>query len=304
MINILKKFTREDGTVIVITALAFTMLMGFTALAVDVGVVAVEKARLVRTLDAVVLAGAQQLPDTSRALPVAYEYAIRNELDPGLLNISFPLGNKQITASAKKTINLYFARFLGFNTVDVNGKATAKISPIKIIPGLLPIGIDESMLPLVVGQQYSIKVGSRDADTGWMGVLAYPGQSGADDYRMSARYGYNGLVKIGDNQDKATGNVSGPTIQGIEERISTSNETWSNYNPNSVRVAIVPIYRILGSQPSDKVRIMGFVSVFLEQVTGQGTENYVLVRYVNHTLSGETDDSLTGTYLNSVRLVQ
>lgn len=303
MLNILRRFNSEEGTVIVITALAFTMLMGFTALAVDVGVLAVEKTRLVRTLDAAVLAGAQELPDTSRALPVAYEYAIRNEIDPGLINISFPLGNKQITASGKKTVNLYFAKFLGFNTADVSGKATAKISPVKNASGVLPIGIDESFLPLVVGQQYSIKVGSRDAVTGWLGVLSYPGQSGADDYRLSAKYGYNGVIRIGENQDKATGNVSGPTIQGIQERISTSSETWNSYSPNSQRVVIVPIYRVLGNLPTDKVRITGFASVFIEQVTGQGTENYVHVRYVNHTISGETDDSLTGTFLNSVHLV-
>lgn len=304
MLNLLKRFTSEEGTVIVITALAFTMLMGFTALAVDVGVVAVERSRLVRTLDAAVLAGAQELPDTSRALPIAYEYAIRNEVDPSLLNISVPLGNKQITASAKKTVNLYFAKFLGINTADVSGKATAKISPVKNVSGILPIGIDESLLPLVIGQQYSIKVGSRDAETGWLGVLAYPGQSGADDYRNTARYGYNGIVRIGENQNKATGNVSGPTIQGIQERISTSSETWDNYSPSSERVAIVPVYRVLGNLPTDKVRITGFASVFIEQVTGQGNENYVHVRYVNHTISGETDDSLTGTFLNSVHLVE
>lgn len=304
MRNIIRRFASEEGTVIVITALAFTMMMGFMALAVDVGVVAMEKSRLSRTLDAAVLAGAQELPDTSRALPVAYEYAIRNEIDPDLLNISFPLGNKQITASAKKTINLYFAKFLGFNTADVTGKATAKISPVKNVTGILPVGIDESLLPLVVGQQYSIKVGSRDAETGWLGVLEYPGQSGADDYRYSARNGYNGVIRIGENQNKATGNVSGPTIQGIEERISASSETWDNYGPNSARIAIVPIYRVLGNLPTDKVRISGFASVFIEQVTGQGNENYLHVRYVNHTISGDTDDSLTDTFLNSVHLVE
>ncbi len=304
MLDLLRRLKNEDGTVIVILALSFTMLLGFAALVVDVGLVALEKARLVRTMDATVLAGAQELPDTSKAFQTAYEYAIRNELDPSHLTISFPTGNKQITASANKTINLHFAKILGFNQTNVSGKATAKISPVKNSTGLIPIGIDESNLPLVHGQQYSIKVGSRDAVTGWLGVLAYPGQSGADDYRNSARYGYNGVIQIGQNMDKATGNVSGPTIQGIGERIATASETWDNYSPNSERVAIVPIYRVLGNLPSDKVRITGFASVFLEQVTGQGTENYVHVRYVHHTVSGEIDDNISGSFLNSVHLIE
>lgn len=304
MLNKLIKLKNEDGSVIVILALAFSMLLGLTALVIDIGIVALEKTRLVRTLDATVLAGAQELPNTSKAFQTAYEYAVRNELDPSLLTVNFPVGNQQITATSSKTVDLYFAQILGFNQIDVSGRATARIAPVSSTTGLIPIGLDESQMPLVPGQQYSIKVGAHDAETGWLGVLAYPGQSGADDYRNSARYGYDGVVQIGQNMDKATGNVSGPTTQGIEDRIATANETWDNYSPNSERVAFVPIYRILGNQPSDKVRVTGFASVFLEQVTGQGNESYVLVRYVQHTVSGETDDSISGSFLNSVRLIE
>ncbi len=271
----------------------------------DAGILYLEHFRLARAADAAALAGAQELPDTSKTQAVAVNYARQNGIDtsdPANFIISFSPDNKRITVEIKKTVNLFFAKVFGINTSLVNGRAVAKIAPVSKVQGLIPIGIDESLLPLSHGQQCVIKVGF--PQTGWTGILAYPGQSGADDYRNSSRYGYGGYVSIGDNVDKATGNVTGPTLQGIQERIDASGDTWDNYGQNCPRLVLVPIYRNLGALPTDKVRIIGFASVFLEFVSGNGMENEVHVRYVNHTISGETDDTQTNSYLNSVRLIE
>jgi len=112
------------------------------------------------------------------------------------------------------------------------------------------------------------------------------------------------VIAVGGEQGKAPGNATGPTIQGLQERINGNTETWDNYSPESPRVVLVPIYRVLGPGPTDKIKVVGFAGIFLETITGAGNENEVHVRYVNHTISGETDDSLTNTFLNSVRLVE
>ena len=304
MLQLLKKLFREEcGTTIVITAVAFSMLMGFTALAVDSGVLFVEHTRLARTADAAALAGAQELPNIGQAEVTARDYAQRNGTDNPDLNIGFSPDNKELTVTASKNVNLYFARVFGKNSSLVNGRAVARIAPVKAVTGIVPIGINEIMLPLTVGQEYLLKAGAHDQSQGWRGVLEYPGANGATDYRDCAYNGYNGKVNIDDIESKATGNMSGPTAQGLQERIDacTNGCTWDHYEPGCPRVVIVPIYRDLGTS---QVRIVGFAGVSLERVVGQGQESEVYARYINYTFSGETEDSLTNSYLNSVQLVQ
>lgn len=303
MLQLLKKLFREEcGTTIVITAVAFSMLMGFTALAVDSGVLFVEHTRLARAADAAALAGAQELPNIGRAEVTARDYAHLNGIDNPELNIGFS-GNKELTVTASKNVDLYFARIFGKNTSLVHGRAVARIAPVKTVVGIVPIGINEIMLPLTVGQEYLLKAGAHDQSQGWRGVLEFPGANGATDYRDCAYNGYNGKVNIDDIESKATGNMSGPTSQGLQERIDacTNGSTWDNYEPGCPRVVIVPIYRDLSTS---QVRIVGYAGVFLERVVGLGQESEVYAKYINYTFSGETDDSLTNSYLNSVQLVQ
>ncbi|WP_418791041.1 pilus assembly protein TadG-related protein [Phosphitispora sp. TUW77] len=297
--------TSQNGNVVIISAIIFTVLLGFVALAVDGGILYLEHTRLVRGADAAALAGAQELPDTVKATARVSEYLQKNSIDitdPDDLVITFSSGNKEITVNVQKPVQLHFAKLLGLDTANVDGTATAKISPVSKIYGLIPLGLDENLLPLAHGHQYIIKVGN--PSVGWTGIIAYPGQAGKDDYRESAQYGYDGPVTIGDIEGKAPGNATGPTIDGIQARIDQAAETWDNFSPDSPRIVLVPIYRNLGILPTDGLEVVGFASVFLEKVVGAGLENEVYVRYVNYTVSGETDDSLTGTYLSSVKLIK
>lgn len=300
------KMKKEHGNAVVLMAFAMSVLLGFAALAVDTGVLYLDHTRLARAADAAALAGAGELPDVGKAAALAAGYAEKNGIDtsdPAKFKVSFSEDAKKITVEIKKDVGLFFAGSLGFNNSMVNGRATAKISPLKAVTGLVPIGLDEGLMPLVPGQQYVIKVGY--PELGWTGVLAYPGQSGSDDYRQSARYGYQGKVTIGDNEAKGAGNKTGPTIQGLQERIDAAvGDTWNNHQPDSPRILYVPIYRVLGSSPSDNVKIVGFASVFLDSIGGTGNKNDVYVTYVNHSASGETDDSLANPYLFGVKLVE
>ncbi len=292
----------EKGAVIVVIAVIFSVLLGFLALAVDAGVLYVEHSRLAKAADAAALAGAQELPDTATARTVAEDYAQRNGLDLGTLNISFSTDNKRITIITSKTVNLYFAKVLGFNSSTVHGRAVARIAPVKEVSSLIPLGINENLLPLSAGTEYMIKSGAKDGNP-WRGIIEYPGQGqGGDNYRDLARNGYNETVEFGDMEREVPGNKSGPTIQGITERINACNDgcTWNNYQSGCPRVSLVPIYREVGSE----LQIVGFSTVFLERVDGSGEDSRVWARSINNTISGETDDSITNSYLHSVRLTE
>lgn len=305
MLPLVKRVLREEhGATVVITAVAFAILLGFTALAVDAGVLFVEHTKLARAADAAVLAGAQELPDTGRAVTAARDYAQRNGIDTANLSVVFSSDNKQITVNASKDVNLYFARIFGRSTSLVHGRAVARIAPVKTVNGIVPVGINEILLPLTVGQEYLLKAGAHEHVLGWRGVLEYPGENGATDYRNCSFNGYSGVVKINDLVSKAAGNMSGPTAQGLQERINAcrSGCTWDHYEPGCPRVVIVPIYRDLS--PQNQVEIAGFAGVFLERVEGNGEDSQVYATYINYSFSGETDDSITSSYLNSVQLVE
>jgi len=292
----------ENGTAVVIIALAFTALLGFAALAVDTGILYLEHTRVASAADAAVLAGAQELPDTGKARAKVKEYAQLNGIDPAVIDIDVSGDNRQITVTTNKTVNLHFARLFGFETSTVNGRATARIAPVSEIIGLIPLGINENLLPLSAGSEYMIKGGARDGNP-WRGIIEYPGQgNGGSNYRDLVVNGYDGNVKIGDLEGKVPGNKSGPTMQGIDDRINGCRDgcTWDDYQNDCRRVVIVPIFRDLGLE----VMIVGFAAIFLERTEGNGNDSRVWATYINYTVSAETDDSLTNSYLYSVKLTE
>ncbi len=81
----------ESGQALVLGALLMVVLMGFTALAVDVGFFLRHRAVVQQAVDAAALAGAQVLPDQGAAAAeqMAREYAELNGVDPDSLEFSF-----------------------------------------------------------------------------------------------------------------------------------------------------------------------------------------------------------------------
>ncbi|MEZ2388304.1 pilus assembly protein TadG-related protein [bacterium RCC_150] len=125
----------ERGAVAILVALLLVALLGFAALAIDVGMLYSEKAQVQNGADAAALAVAQKCasntsdPDCSTTSALAASIANKNAID-GLNNIksiSLDLSNRKVTVTggAKQSggqanaVSLFFARVLGFNTADV-----------------------------------------------------------------------------------------------------------------------------------------------------------------------------------------
>ena len=125
----------QSGGVAITFALLTTTLLGFVALAVDVGRSVTVGARLERGLDAAALAGAKML-DQDNASDTAINdtvtaYFIAQGPILGIppdvltsLNIVIDRANSSVTASASGTLNTTFAGAIGINTVQVGKSAT------------------------------------------------------------------------------------------------------------------------------------------------------------------------------------
>lgn len=66
------------GSIMPMIALSLTVILGFAALAIDVGQERTLHAQLAATADAAALAAASQLPNEKKALAKALEYAVKN----------------------------------------------------------------------------------------------------------------------------------------------------------------------------------------------------------------------------------
>ncbi|QCO99369.1 pilus assembly protein TadG [Arthrobacter sp. 24S4-2] len=132
----------ERGAVSVVVALLLVVLMGFGAIAVDVGMLYAERTQLRNGADAAALAVAQRCaknatdPDCSTNSTLARSYANSNAND-GLSNIKSTVLDKTnrtvtVTAGAQESgkaaneVSLFFARALGMDSAEVNAPSTVR----------------------------------------------------------------------------------------------------------------------------------------------------------------------------------
>jgi Flp pilus assembly protein TadG len=133
MKKLLKKFREERGQAMVIVALSLVVLLGATALSVDVGMQFNTKAKLQAAADAAALAGAQDLPkpydpqNFATAKSTALNYAGLNDVQVDNVQVVAPYAGdpKLIEVTCTGHFEYIFARVLGFDTKDIVVRAVA-----------------------------------------------------------------------------------------------------------------------------------------------------------------------------------
>lgn len=121
----------ERGSIPVLVALSLTVLLGFSALAIDFGMMAACKQRMQNAADAAALAAAGDLCLESgvTAQSTAREYAIRNGFDPTeeAVDMNVRVVDNKVTVTLRKTLSMCFSAALtGQTTRTVTAAATAE----------------------------------------------------------------------------------------------------------------------------------------------------------------------------------
>src|SRR5947207_7138326 len=130
---------KQEGFVLVVLAIVLLALVGFLALAVDIGVLYSARTSAQGVADAAALAGAgtfindTQSPQPQTASDNALQVAINNSIlgqpvAAGDVNVNVDLGNRRVTVDVQSTQNTYFARALGVQTANVAAQAVAEAS--------------------------------------------------------------------------------------------------------------------------------------------------------------------------------
>ncbi|HLQ32408.1 MAG TPA: pilus assembly protein TadG-related protein [Chloroflexota bacterium] len=135
----MKRFFRsEDGMVAVLVALCMTMLLGFTGLVLDAGVLFVQRTQMQKAVDAASLAGAQDIgfsgtnPSADAANIAAANGVTSAELTYNGYDSTFA-GNDSWRVTASRTVPLIFAPLVGFNNGTISVESLAISSALKSI---------------------------------------------------------------------------------------------------------------------------------------------------------------------------
>lgn len=119
---------KEEGAVLVLVAVLLTVLLGLTALAVDLGLAYFQRQRLQNACDAAALAAATALPNETKAKQLAYEYMRENGFSdsPSDVIVTFEgTPSSKVRVGSTFDVRANFAKFLGTNNMRVSCNAAA-----------------------------------------------------------------------------------------------------------------------------------------------------------------------------------
>ncbi|MEW6696138.1 MAG: TadE/TadG family type IV pilus assembly protein [Bacillota bacterium] len=272
-----KFLTDERGFAVVFVSLMMTVLLGTVALVADVGLLFLNKNRLANACDAAALAGSQELPNKTKAKQVAEQYLQHNDVELTEAEVSiYETGNSQIIqVNSDRTVEFTFAKVLGVNAGTVNATSQAAFGGVSSTTHVVPFSIPDQELKF--GEEYTLKSGAGNGNSGNYGALALGG-NGANQYRENIINGYNGRISVGDKVPTEPGNMSGPTMDGVEARMKGCSHscTPEKFDRNCSRLLVIPVYdpASMGNGKTT-VKIVGFALFLLTGVDGHGNQSNV-----------------------------
>lgn len=277
----------DQGSVLILTILVLTAILGIGALATDMAVLYAEKSRLQNAVDASALAGAQELPDSpGSAYTATTEYATSN--NTVLSTVQIANQNREITVMAQKDVPLYLARFLGIRSKTVSAQAKAAVLSARSLRGVAPLSI--TMRDFVYGQEYTLKNAPPEGESGWYGPVRLDGQ-GASTYEEALTNGNTTPLSVGQVLEIESGNMSGPTRRGLENRLASDTRvprnTFEDHDSNAPQIVYIPIVEIISrdSTAIHEVKILGFAAFFIENLTQSGNECFITGRFLQTIVS-------------------
>jgi hypothetical protein len=141
----MSRFKSQTGQAMVLTLVFLTVLLGMAAAVIDVGAWYRTHRQTQSTADATALAGAQELPDTAAAKPLALDYAGRNGGGVTEADVTFSTdrsNNDTIHVTARKTVPGLFTKLFGINSVTARSTAAARVGTMTSAKWAAPIGVD------------------------------------------------------------------------------------------------------------------------------------------------------------------
>ncbi len=121
-----EKAKDETGAIAVIIVVAFTVLMGLVGMSIDLGALYTQKQKAQAACDLAALAGAEHLPNQTKAEDTAMKFAKENGFKEGEIVVTSTAA--QVKVNITRTNRTYFVAMMGINKLDAKGEAVAAIN--------------------------------------------------------------------------------------------------------------------------------------------------------------------------------
>ncbi len=156
----------EQGATLVYFSMILIVLMGFVALAVDLGYFYSERRQMQNAADAAAIAGAWALCNNQawNAESTAETYALEN----GAESVDVSIDEWKVEVTAGKTIDTFFAGVLGVNDITVTAEAEASCGQTDSTCNLWPVAFNlsdwEALQEQSCGSVFYLWAGDRDIE--------------------------------------------------------------------------------------------------------------------------------------------
>jgi len=255
--------SRERGQAVVILVLFLMSLLGVAAFAIDYGMWSVNRSQVQSAADAAALAGAAGIPGgsgTSNSYASGQYTKNGKPADTVAVSSSTDLApNDSVTVNASRNVGTGFAGIFGIHSVTVSASARATIQSFSQMNGInvMPWGVLQSSY--TPGQPYPIY--TKDTANANNGAISLPYVNNANCPDPNGASIYSDEiagttqvcpVSVGETVDTKPGNNSGPTSQGLNQRITSwktlnqivqfqADGTAKLLDPSSPQLVIVPV---------------------------------------------------------------
>jgi hypothetical protein len=289
-------FRHSRGQVGVIYAAVLPVLICAMALGTDVAVMYCNWVQMQKAADAGALAGANYLPfDTSTAKSTATTFAESDGIKAAeITGTVVSADNLSITVNLSRTVPYYMARALGLVSSVVSVSGTAGIQQNGAGGrGLMPIALNcpnADCSSYEAGTTYQMKQ-SQVGPGNWAALAL--GGSGASVYRQNIMTGYTG--PMASSEWTETGNIVGPTGQGISDRITKGVEVDPSIAAGSAPAGPAPSY-------DPRLVVVPFINFGAPGTKGNGKTLVPIVGYAQMWLLGTSNNNNTvdAVYLGPV----
>jgi hypothetical protein len=255
----------QGGYVLPATAVLLVVLLGFTALAVDIGVLLGARTAAQRAADAGALAGAFSFavnqiavqPDTAQAHALAVTAANRvlsRPITAAEITVDVNVAQRLVTVDVIHPAQTYFARVLGIDSVNVRGHASAEafahatgaacakpwFMPNTILSSLpaceacaagevfISGGAVTAWAAAQRGHEFTLKPNNPAASLapGQFYAIRMADSTGGNDYRANIASCSPQQIRCQQTYGAEPGNMIGPTLQGVRDLIGPVADTW------------------------------------------------------------------------------
>ncbi|MFN0093674.1 MAG: pilus assembly protein TadG-related protein [Dehalococcoidia bacterium] len=312
---------REHGQALILFAAGLAGICGLVGLSVDVGQLVWAKSDLQKAADAGAFAAARELPNTSAAGTIALQYVGLNGATGTTAVVSYSqtaTTNDTIKVVASRNVPFFFMKVLGINSSTVSAEASARKAVFDGGTGILPwglvpntssnstlfnnacyIGLTSGGLPrFTPNVSCTLKYGAGENFGGDFGGLVLDA-TGASEYKENILNGSTTFYKVGDLINPQTGNMVGPSKDGVETRLArvapsgcaghgftdvlrVNSDGSVSIRPkclNSPRIIILPVVNRIAN-PNNST-ILGFAFMFLEGLSDSGGQMKITGRFID-----------------------